>query len=833
MSRAPDTMVAQLDDEEAVVPRRTIENKTAPSNARDSIICAGQRIDVPGARIVTFEEDHSWDFARLEHFDLDRSYVYPRKDAQKQAVETLSQAQDVVDMVVIHADITINARECFRILKSRGFSTHFMVDWDGTIYQSTDTAKKAIHAACEFIPDVNNHAIGIDVNCLQMNYARGEVPAASGAMAAQFGQGGERRMSETIEINGVPWKSWGYTDLQYDAMIKLLAALGKTYPKLKLAAPIDERGEVLWQVPAEFDLEKIGIYGHMHLTPQKFDPGPGFDWARVLQGLTQEHNSFPVDLIEGRTIANLLTEQKVKEVAGRYFKNTEGSELGGYYPVGKGGQWHGGVHLHLKEGAPVRAMFSGTVVAARNGDEPELGSNNFVLLRHEVPFDPRDDTRTFVFYSLYMHLRRFDQNVDKPSDPAVPLPPDACPEWTTSAKRVDTGKEEAADDDDQGGDAPEASEGGKGGKGAKPKRKRGKDEEVIVHDDSTTEDEDEGSDEPVEEDEDEARFGRKFKPFLDVGDHLAALARGDVALFALTGKEQIRVAAGDLIGRAGKFGDDEDAADEGVTHVEVFADNTWRQVVDLLGTHGQHWVEAQADVDDNLTVDTEDLLRLIMPDALHRKPQKLDDFVFSARAVTTDDILEFYNRDVAESDRKDYVRRSITRHVSEWSDQVDWFRSMSTAQGWDERVAELTSVLQDEQGRWMRSLFARQIYRTLPFVWLTEKVAKHLKLEVGGTWDGQLTYFHPIHFLMWMTFHTNTRLRVLSKGRTKAQLKALRAKERKLADERKLRGEFPEDDDHDQQDFDDSLSDIRDPSEVLDELWSLSPMQGEWERQDR
>ncbi len=848
MSRHDPLQVAQAD--EAVLPKKTIESRTAPALAGESIIIAGNRVPVSGAKIVTYKEDSSWDFENKVHFDADRKYVHPRKTEKKDIVESQAQAATVIDMVVIHADITYSARDCYRVLLSRGFSTHFMVDWDGTIYQSTDVARKAIHASSEFLPDVNGRSIGIDMNCPQMNYAKGEAPSASGALASQFAQGGERRMSEIKEINGVPWRSWGYSDLQYDALIKLLAALGRELPKLRLTAPIDERGEIIWQVPAEFDTEKIGIYGHMHLTAQKFDPGPGFDWPRVLQGLSQEHNSFPLDLIEGRTIANLLTEQKVKEVAERYYKNNESSELGGYYPIGRGGQWHAGVHLHQRVGAPVRAMFQGTVVAARNGDEPELGSNNFVLLRHEVPFDPRDDAPKFVFFSLYMHLQRFDAALDAPLEAKAEAPEGTAPSWITAAKRIDTGKleqEPQSGDGDAG--EPSAEEAGdkaaKGAKGGKGKRKGGKgtkgdkaaqgeDRRDRKGDDDEESDDDEGTDvETSDDDDDSRRFGRNFKPFLDVGKHLAALERGDVALFALSGPERVAVAAGDIVGKVGNFGDEEDEASEGVLHVEIFADHGWRQVVDLLGTHGQHWTEAQADTDDNLTIDTDDLLRTITPDSVDRKSQELEDFVFSSRVVPLDDILEFYNRDVSEDGQKAKIRQTITRHVSEWSDQVDWFKSMATAQGWDERVAELTTTLQTEQGEWLRGFFARQLYRTQPFVWLTANVAKHIGLEVGGTWNGQLTYFHPIHFLMWMTFHTNTRLRVLAKGRTKAELKKLREQERKAAEERKQRGEFPEDDDHEAGEFDDELSDVRDPSEVLQDLWELSSLPGEWQRRER
>jgi len=103
-------------------------------------------------------------------------------------------------------------------------------------------------------------------------------------------------------------------------------------------------------------------------------------------------------------------------------------------------------------------------------------------------------------------------------------------------------------------------------------------------------------------------------------------------------------------------------------------------------------------------------------------------------------------------------------------------------------------------------------------------------LDTGAAWDGLLYYFHPIHFVLWLTFHTNTRLRVLAKGRDKKQLAQLRAREQKAAEERRMRGEFPEDDDHGAEDEVDTVDDVADPSEVLADLWSVPTQPGEWRR---
>lgn len=825
---------------DSALPSTTVK-QDCPSSASESIIVMGNKVAVADACVVNFVDDRSWDFRRLTHPDPNRQYVYPRKGDKGQAVTDIAGVQGIVDLVVIHSDITYTSRSCFNVLKARGFSTHFMIDWDGTIYQGTDPAQRAIHAASDYLKNVNNRSIGIDMNCVQFNYARGDGdPAPKGAMISQFAQpAGKRRMSETIDINGVPWRSWGYTDVQYDALIKLLQALAREFPNLKLTAPIQETGEVIWGVPGDEAFgeagKKIGLWGHMHLTARKFDPGPGFDWQRLLQGLTKEHNRFPLELVQGKTIPNLLTEAKVKELANLYVRNNEESEAGGFYPVGLGGQWHGGMHLHAKAGTEVRAMFEGTIVAARNGRQmSSLGSNNFVLIKHEKPFDA-EGTKVFTFYSLYMHLEPFDQSLDRHNSPRRDEDPLASPQWVTAAKRIKTG----TDEEEAGGLGGEKAEdtdkkGKKDSKRKSGRRKKRKDRGGGEQDRDREDDDEDGEygsdDGEMLEDEDEEDKYLREQPFLKVGSHLAALERGDVSLFKPDGGDQTRVAAGDVIGRVGTFGDGEMGAD-GVLHVEILADGSWREVIDLLGVHGAHWIELQADTDDNLSVDTDDLMRLIMPEEVGRKKPKVGDFIFAGKGVAEDDILEFYNRDVGgEGDTKAYVRKAITRHVSEWSDKVNWIKSMVAAQGWDEAVEKLTELLQDKQGKWLRTLFARQIRRQLPFVWLTQPVAEHIGLK---DFDGVLYYFHPIHFLMWLTFHTNTRIRVLAKGRSKKELRRLRQKETKLAEKRRLAGVFAEDFDHGSEFESGDFDDVADPREVLQDLWEMPPMQGDWEREEK
>ena len=68
-----------------------------------------------------------------------------------------------------------------------------------------------------------------------------------------------------IELEGCDDEA--YTDTQYDALNQLLAALTKQYP----------------------DIRHDAIVGHSDIAPgRKTDPGPAFDWSRVVASQSQQ-----------------------------------------------------------------------------------------------------------------------------------------------------------------------------------------------------------------------------------------------------------------------------------------------------------------------------------------------------------------------------------------------------------------------------------------------------------------------------------------------------------------------------------------------------------------
>lgn len=220
----------------------------------------------------------------------------------------LPSLQKQVNQFVVHYDVCGTSRQCFRVLHDvRGLSVHFMLDVDGTIYQTLDLKERAWHASV-----ANDSSVGVEI----ANIGAYPRPADGALLPAPLpnwyvrdpggwrlslpewmGDGGVRtpgflargarpRRPEPIvgQIHGRPYVMFDLTPQQYDSLIKLTAALASVFPDLPLDCPRNADGSVRTTALSADELAKFrGVLGHFHVTDGKTDPGPAFDWEYVLQ----------------------------------------------------------------------------------------------------------------------------------------------------------------------------------------------------------------------------------------------------------------------------------------------------------------------------------------------------------------------------------------------------------------------------------------------------------------------------------------------------------------------------------------------------------------------
>jgi N-acetylmuramoyl-L-alanine amidase len=216
-----------------------------------------------------------------------------------------------VDQFVLHYDVCGTSRQCFRVLHDlRGLSVHFMLDIDGTIYQTLDVKERAWHATTS-----NDRSVGIEIanmgayapgekDPFSRWYTREPMPGPAGTVGAsrlritippELGDGGVRTpgfvgrpaRDQMIlgEIHGRQLRQYDLTPQQYDSLIKLTAALCSALPAIRCDYPRSADGTLLRSTlpPAEL-ASYTGVLGHYHIQGNKVDPGPALDWDRVITG---------------------------------------------------------------------------------------------------------------------------------------------------------------------------------------------------------------------------------------------------------------------------------------------------------------------------------------------------------------------------------------------------------------------------------------------------------------------------------------------------------------------------------------------------------------------
>lgn len=297
----------------------------------DEIVVAGQLFHT-GTRVVTWMdpggydgyrverrfspfEDSGWDKTKeqVKAIPSPNRYGLRREGLTPEQIERvrgggwdLKTLQATVDQFVMHYDVAGTARQCFKILHDmRGLSVHFMVDIDGTIYQTVDLKERTWHATTS-----NTRSIGIEIanmgaypvgiqKVLDEWYPLDSSGKPYIKIPERYGETGiytkgfvgrparPERILGTVQNTQVV--QYDLTPQQYDALVKLTAALCKVFPKITCDYPRDLEGKLILKKLPDDQLKTYqGVLGHYHVQANKTDPGPAFDWDRVIGGARRE-----------------------------------------------------------------------------------------------------------------------------------------------------------------------------------------------------------------------------------------------------------------------------------------------------------------------------------------------------------------------------------------------------------------------------------------------------------------------------------------------------------------------------------------------------------------
>jgi N-acetylmuramoyl-L-alanine amidase len=294
-----------------------------PRSARqgDEIIVAGQYVHT-GTRVVTWLDPGGLDAYRVES-PADKEDAEYRSSVNDRALSNrydfrevglpadelarvrrdgwdLPTLQKVVDQFVLHYDSSGTSRQSFKVLhEGRGLSVHFLLDLDGTIYQTLDVQERAWHATI-----ANSRSVGVEIANVGA-YGSGEpnpfaewyASDAPGQTRITFpphvGNGGQLTKDfvghparpDPVKgvVQGRKLIQYDFTPQQYTALIQFTAALCQTLPKIKCDYPRDAAGQLISQKLPDDQLAAYqGLLGHFHIQTNKLDPGPALQWDYVI-----------------------------------------------------------------------------------------------------------------------------------------------------------------------------------------------------------------------------------------------------------------------------------------------------------------------------------------------------------------------------------------------------------------------------------------------------------------------------------------------------------------------------------------------------------------------
>jgi hypothetical protein len=171
---------------------------------------------------------------------------------------------------VNHWDVCLSSESCAKVLNKRGISVHFLIDNDGTIYQTLDTQHAAWHAG-----NINRKSIGVEIaNAYYPKYQNWY----------ESNGYGKRAIVENAVVNGHTLEPHlDFYPIQIQALKALWVAISKAC-NIPLHGPESSNTNFLTST----NTEKIvsngtfkGFVSHYHQTTRKIDCG-GLDIVKIL-----------------------------------------------------------------------------------------------------------------------------------------------------------------------------------------------------------------------------------------------------------------------------------------------------------------------------------------------------------------------------------------------------------------------------------------------------------------------------------------------------------------------------------------------------------------------
>jgi len=180
-------------------------------------------------------------------------------------------AKRPIRLFVNHWDVCLDSTRCSDVLNKRGISVHFLIDNDGTIFQTLDMQHGAWHGSSE---RVNRASVGVEIS--NAYYTKHQAWYKRNGF-------GERPIIENAVVQGGKLDPFlGFYPVQIQAAQALWKAI-EASTNVEWATPLDENGDVSTKYEQDVVYGKFaGIVHHYHCTKSKIDCA-GMDLKKLIE----------------------------------------------------------------------------------------------------------------------------------------------------------------------------------------------------------------------------------------------------------------------------------------------------------------------------------------------------------------------------------------------------------------------------------------------------------------------------------------------------------------------------------------------------------------------
>ncbi len=250
----------------------------------NSIVVCGKKFDI-GSRVILWDEPNGfngYDTSKNAFKSKGKIVEVSGKRYSKRKLVTnvsFEQLKKTVTQFFLHHDGLYRARDTFNVLHNqRRLSVHFLLDDDGTIYQTLDLKEKAWHGG-------KNNAKSVGIEIASRADSRRFPDAYDEAHQKKYNVGPRKIRQDKVQ--GLIFHGYEYNDKQYSALTCLAIVLLQIFPNMGNDFPRTSSGKIIKSIIKK-PLKHSGFICHYNTSKSKWDP-TSFDHDRFLHGVWDQN----------------------------------------------------------------------------------------------------------------------------------------------------------------------------------------------------------------------------------------------------------------------------------------------------------------------------------------------------------------------------------------------------------------------------------------------------------------------------------------------------------------------------------------------------------------